>query len=155
MNQKIFIILTALFFYCMPANAQSLPSQIFGNWQVVNPQKNIFEGNVHILAVKSKPGAMTTHALLIYDDTQKGFLCSILPFEGKGWVCGAAYITKTNVTPEDRSDLVTQAFPDLEPVIINFEQQKDTLAVIGCALTNDDCIDTDKPNYRVLGLLKR
>lgn len=87
--------------------------------------KKIFEGNVHILLVKSRPGAITSNALLIYDSAQRGLLCSVLRSDRKGWLCGATSITKTNVTPEDQSDLVTQAFLDAPLIVINFEKQKD------------------------------
>lgn len=155
MNRKILIILGCLFFQYVSANAQALPPQIFGEWKTVQKDDNIFDGNVHITTVKTSPGAPTDEILLIYDDTQRGLLCSLLPLLEKGLICGAAYITKKEVTPEDRSDLVTQSIPDLPPVYIQLEKKDNMLAINGCSLNRDDCMNGDSQKLFIWSLLKR
>lgn len=125
MKPIIITIFSLILFSSFFAADEKLPKNIFETWQAVKTQDNIFERNVHILLVKSRPGAITSNALLIYDSAQRGLLCSVLRSDRKGWLCGATSITKTNVTPEDQSDLVTQAFLDAPLILINFEKQKD------------------------------
>lgn len=79
MNRKTLIILGCLFFQYASANAQALPPQIFGEWETVQKDDNIFDGNVHITTVKTSPGAPTNENLFLKSkiNTSLGILLSL------------------------------------------------------------------------------
>lgn len=152
---KFLTAISVIFLGYVTAYAQtSTLLDTVGKWQAVKGEDDIFEGTVNIVAVKTRPGSITSQILIIYDETQRGLICSLLRMSSNRTMCGAVTLNKENITADDRSDLVTNAMPDIPPVVIEFQKQDYNLAVKGCFITQGNCSLDGESSFKLLSLLK-
>lgn len=130
--------------------------QIQGKWKPILELWDIFEGEVHIIYVKSRPGSYHQKMMFIYDQEQHGLMCSPMDTENKEFVCAAVYINKIPLTSKDYAHLVNNPFnSDPEPIMVKFKLNKTRLIIYGTLLTKENCPTMDECKYRIISKLKK
>lgn len=126
---KKYLLILALCLFAFSAGATELNdySALYGNWQPRGEEGEIFSGEVRIMALKGRVGKM----LLLYDDLKHGIACSFVTQEDpKDVMCMGGIVNKTDITPDDRIDLVFTPF-ESGYVVMTFDLQGDVLEVFG------------------------
>ena len=152
------LFLFALFFcvfgnFSAQAQNKNLYEQFLGKWQAEQSESNIFEGTVHILYIKTRPGSRVLEMLLIYDDKQRGFLCSETEKSSELLFCEAVEVNRKDIGANNRADLVTQSFADSLFFVVRLNKHKEHLDVWGHHLTDVACLSNDGCSYQMLGTL--
>lgn len=140
---------------CFFVEAQELElyKPFYGKWKVDKLEGNIFEGSIHILTVKTRPGSRASEMLVIYDEQQRGFLCSQMNSEKKDLVCGVVKLNKKNVSSDDRADLITNQLAEMPYFILALKIKNNTLEITGYPLTNYKCVNEGNCSYKLLSVL--
>ena len=127
MKKYLLILAFSLFAFSARALDMNDYSSLYGTWQPRGEENEIFSGEVRIMALKGKISKM----LLLYDDLKHGIVCSFITQEDpKDVMCMGGIVSKTDITPDDRLDLVFRHFKD-GYVILTFDLQGDVLEVFG------------------------
>ncbi len=147
----------SLLSYISLARAQDLrPYEHFqGKWQAEKSDGNIFDGKVNIVYVKSRAGSLSSTMLLIYDDKQRGLLCSGTEKYKELLFCEAVETAKKHISADDRADLVTREFADNLFFVVKLEKHDENLNVMGHYLTDAACLEDNSCSYQSLSVLLR
>lgn len=143
--------------FCFLAKAQEFEiyKPFYGKWTPYNVDGNIFEGSVNILTIKTRPGSRTSEMLLIFDEQQRGFLCSQWSPEKEALACSVVSLNKKDISSKDRADLVTNQLADMPFFIIVLKIKNNNLEIMGHHLTDAKCINEDNCSYNLLSLLSK
>lgn len=153
---RVFLwVLSFTICFCFLVKAQKLEiyKPFYGKWKANNAKVNIFEGSVDILAIKTRPESRTSEMLLIYDEHQRGFLCSQINLEKEDLACGVVSLNKKNISSKDRADLVTNQVAEMPYFIIVLKIKNNNLEIKGHPLTDAKCVNESNCSYNLLSLL--
>ena len=127
MKKYLLILAFSLFAFSARALDMNDYSSLYGTWQPRGEEGEIFSGEVRIMALKGRVGRM----LLLYDDLKHGIGCSFVKQKDpKDVMCMGGIVNKTDITPDDRIDLVFTPF-EAGYVVMTFDLQGDELEVFG------------------------
>ena len=127
MKKYLLILVFSLFAFSARALEMNDYSSLYGNWQPRGEEGEIFSGEVRIMALKGRVGKM----LLLYDDLKHAIGCSFVTQEDpKDVMCMGGIVSKTDITPDNRIDLVFTPF-ESGYVVMTFDLQGDVLEVFG------------------------
>lgn len=140
---------------CFVVEAQELDiyKPFFGKWKAYEVEGNIFEGSVDILAIKTRPGSRASEMLLIYDEQQRGLLCSQMSSEKEDLACVVVSINKKNISSKDRADLITNQIGEMTYFIILLKIKNNNLEITGYHLIDDKCVNKGICSYNLLSIL--
>lgn len=137
--------------------------QIQGKWYPADQDNQssakIFSTPVNIVYIKTRPGSLRKRILIIYDTEKRGLLCNpseILDPNATGrFFCFAVNVSKTDITPDDQSHLITFPMEEFPPLYVDLRLKKRNLDIYIYPLYDDQCIDADNCPFGLFSQLKK
>lgn len=137
-----------------PRQDAATKDPLSGTWMAQDAGYNIFDGQVNMVKVFSKPGSIRQQMLVVYDKTRRALLCGKIEETRREFVCQAILLNRDEITSEDRADLINDGtIKDIPPLIVDFARSEDTLEIKGVPVTEEKCLENESCEYLLLSRL--